>query len=320
MKKGIKLQSVSIYIALIVVVFLFSVSSDTFLTVPNVINIFRQVSTLGIMAIGATFVMITGGVDLSVGAQVSIIGITISHLMVNMQVHPVLSVILGILVGVLIGLCNGLIVTKINIPPMIATLGMMQIVKGMSYFICSGLPIYGFPDGFSVIGQKSIGIIPISVMIFVACIIVGWFILNMTSFGRYIYAVGSNEEATRLSGIATKKIKLSVYVIGSLFTAVAALITLSRINAGQAISGIGTEFDVLTAVILGGVAFTGGAGRISGVIAGILIIGVLSNGLVMVGIGEYVQIMIKGFVLLFALSTTTLTDYISAQRAKKRTA
>lgn len=302
MKVFQKVQTLGIYMALLILIILFSFTNNQFLTVSNFINILRQISSMGIMAVGMTFVMLTGGVDLSVGTQVSIVGISSAYFMVNLGMNPVLATLLGFLIGIVIGLCNGVIITKTTIPPMIATLGMMQIVKGLSYTICGGIPIFGFPKNFAFIGQGSIGIIPFPIIIFAICTIVGAFVLNKTVFGRELYAIGSNAEATRLSGVNVKKGKLLAYVACSAFTGIAAIITLSRINAGQPVSGIGQEMDVLTSITLGGVSFTGGEGKISGVIAGVLILGVLSNGMVMAGLGEYIQLILKGIVLLFALS------------------
>jgi ribose transport system permease protein len=301
-----RVETLGIYLALVVLVIFFAFTNDAFLTASNFLTIVRQVTTLGIMAVGMTMIMLTGGVDLSVGAQVSIIGITIAHFMVNLQMNPVLATLLGILLGLTIGLVNGIIVTRTRIPPLIATLGMMQIVKGLSFLICSGIPIFGFPEGYAFIGQGRIGIIPFPIIILLIALLVGSFVLNKTVFGRNLYAIGSNAEATRLSGVNVKQNTLLVYIIGALFTAVAAVITLSRINAAQPITGIGTELDVLTATVLGGVSFTGGDGRISGVLAGVLILGVLSNGMVMAGLNEYLQLILKGLVLLFALSMDSL--------------
>ena len=296
------LKGLGIYLALIVLMIAFSLMNRSFLSISNFINILQQVSTMGIMAIGMMFVMLTGGVDLSVGTQVSIVGICTATFMVKYGMNPVTAVILGFLVGGLIGVVNGTIVTKTKIPPLIATLGMMQVVQGLSYTICKGIPIFGFPENFSIIGQGRIGIIPIPIIFFILCAIVGSFVLNKTIYGRNLYAIGSNEEATRLSGINVKKGKFIAYIICSSFTGIAAIITLSRINSAQPVSGIGSEMDVLTAIILGGVSFTGGEGKVSGTIAGVLILGVLSNGMVIAGLGEYLQIMLKGLVLIFALS------------------
>lgn len=297
-----KLQTLGIYMALVILIIFFTFMNSSFFSASNFINILRQVSSMGIMAVGAMFVMLTGGVDLSVGTQVSIVGISTAYFMVNYGMNPVLAAILGFGIGILIGLANGIIVTKTKIPPMIATLGMMQIIKGLSYTICEGLPIFGFPEGFSFVGQGSIGIIPFPIILFILCTLIGSFILNKTVFGRSLYAIGSNEEASRLSGVQVKKQKLIAYIACSAFTGIAAIITLSRINAGQPISGIGSEMDVLTAIILGGVSFTGGEGKVSGAIAGVLILGVLSNGMVIAGLGEYMQVILKGAVLLLALS------------------
>jgi ribose transport system permease protein len=301
-----KVETLGIYLALFVLVILFGLSNKAFLTASNFMITLRQISTLGIMAVGMTMIMLTGGVDLSVGAQVSVIGISIAYLIVYMHVHPVLATVLGMLVGVSIGLVNGIIVTRTRITPIIVTLGMMTIVKGVSFTICSGLPIFGFPNGFSFVGQGSIGIIPFPIIVLLLALVTGWFILNKTVFGRNLFAIGSNAEATRLSGINVKRNTLLAYVIGALFTAVAGVITVSRINAAEPITGIGQEMDVLTAIIIGGVSFAGGEGSISGVFAGVLILGVLSNGMVMARLREYIQLIVKGLVLLFALSMDTL--------------
>jgi ribose/xylose/arabinose/galactoside ABC-type transport system permease subunit len=306
-----KYDTLGIYLALFVLVGLFAMSNKAFLTPSNFINVVRQISTLGIMAVGMTMILITGGVDLSVGAQLSIVGVSIGYMMVNLHINPFLATALGISLCLVIGLVNGIIVTRTKIPPLIATMGMLQIVKGLSFTISSGLPIFGFPKGYNTLGQGLIGVIPIPIIFFVVALIIGSFILNKTVFGRNLYAIGSNAEASRLSGINVKRNTLLAYVLGAGFFGVAGVLTLSRVNSALPITGIGQELDVLTAIVLGGVSFTGGDGKISGVIAGVLILGVLSNGMVMAGLDEYLQVILKGVVLLFALSL----DFLKQRKA-----
>lgn len=188
----------------------------------------------------------------------------------------------------------------------------MIIIEGVAFIISKGIPIFGFPQGFSVLGQGYIGIIPIPVIIMVIILIIGAIILNKTYIGRYFYSIGGNEEASRLSGIDVDKIKCLAYTLSGLFAGISGVILLSRTNSGQPTMGKGFEFDVLTAVVLGGVSVNGGVGKISNVISGILIIGVLNNGLVLMGMNTYVQSVIKGIVLLIAVAF----DFI--QRSKKK--
>ena len=198
MKKFLKQfrgQTVSIYIALVAVVILFSALSPTFFTASNIIIVLRQVSSLGIMALGMMYVMLLGNVDLSVGCEVSLLGIVMSYCMVNMGMSIPVTILICIILGLLIGVINGFVVTYCKIPSIIATLGTSWIFKGISYTICNAQPIYGFPEKFSTLGQGSIGPIPIPIILFVLCALLTSFILNKTTYGRTLYAVGSNEES-----------------------------------------------------------------------------------------------------------------------------
>lgn len=315
LKNIFKGQVLSIYIALIAIVALFSIVSPTFHTISNAFTVLRQVAALGIMAIGMMFVMLLGNVDLSVGTQVSLIGIIMSYLMVNKHASIGVAVLIGILVGVLIGLINGFVVTFCKIPAIIATMGTSWIFEGLSYTICKAQPIYGFPESFSHLGQGRIFGVPIPVYLFIICCAFASFVFNKTTFGRSLYATGSNKEASYLSGLKVNALSMATYVICSLFTTLAAIILLSRVNSGQASTGIGQEMDVLTSCVLGGIIFTGGGGQVAGTIAGVLVIGVIQNGLVMVGAGEYVQLMIKGLILIFALSIDSIKKLIESRKS-----
>ncbi len=299
-----------IFVVLAMLFIFFSVASKAFLVPKNLLNIARQVSMLGIASVGMTFVLLLGGIDLSIGSQITLVNIVTAWLMVNGGINPVIASLISICMSTIIGFINGWIIANIKMPPLIVTLGMMTIVEGVAYIICKGLPIFGFPKSFAILGQGYIGIIPIPVIIMIIILGIGTFILNETYFGRFFYAVGGNEEAANLSGINVKKIKYLVYSLSGLFAGIAGIVMLSRTNSGQVLSGKGFEFDVLTACVLGGVSVTGGFGKISNVVAGVLILGILNNGLVLLDVSQFTQMVIKGFVLMLAVAF----DCIQKQR------
>lgn len=291
-----------IFVVLLLLIVFFSITSKVFLVPSNLFNIARQVSMLGIAAVGMAFVLLLGGIDLSIGSQITLVNIVTAWLMVNANVHPVIASLIAIVMSTCIGFANGWIIANIKIPPLIVTLSTMTIIEGIAYIICKGIPIFGFPKFFTILGQGYIGPIPIPVIIMIIILSIGTFILNKTYFGRYFYAVGGNEEAAELSGINVNRIKYLVYSLSGLFAGIAGIVMLSRTNSGQVLAGKGFEFDVLTAVVLGGVSVNGGYGKISNVVAGVLIIGVLSNGMVLLNVSQYVQMVTKGLVLLSAVA------------------
>lgn len=295
-----------IFIVLLVLIIFFTIVSENFLVSNNLLNIARQVSMMGIAAVGFSFVLLLGGIDLSIGSVITLVNITAAYLMVNAEWHPVLAIVVALLISAAIGFSNGWIISNIKMPPIIVTLAMMIIIEGVAYLICGGLPIFGFAKSFAVIGQGYLGPIPIPVIIMAVIMAIGGFILNKTFFGRYFYAVGGNEEAAKLSGIDVKRVKYLVYTLSGFFAGIAGIVILSRTNSGQVLSGKGFEFDVLTACVLGGVSVTGGVGKISNVLAGVLILGVLSNGLVLMDISQFVQMVIKGSVLMIAVALDCL--------------
>ncbi len=311
-KGGQGISKFAIWIALIVLMVFFSVASSGFLTSTNLFNILRQVAVNGIAAVGMTMVIITGGIDISVGAIMGVASVGCATVM-NLGVHPVAAVLVVVAAGLLIGLFNGFFVHEIQLPPMIATLAVQTILRGSTYIISGGLPVYGLPDGFTVIGQGYVGPVPVPVIIMVICFVAGWFILEKTSFGRYIYGVGSNSEASRLSGISVRKVIYGVYGMCGMFSAIAGIVLLSRVNSGQPKAGEGYEMDIITAVVLGGVSTSGGEGKIINVVVGLLLIGVLLNGMVLMNISDYYQRVVKGIVLLLAISY----DRLSQKRAQK---
>lgn len=302
----------AIFVAFIALLVLFSIASPNFLTVKNFMSVARQASMSGVASVGILFVLLLGGIDMSIGSSVSLVCVLCAMLMVNFNVHPLLASLVSILIATLVGLVNGFFVSTLGIPAFISSLAFMRILSGIAFLISGGMPIYGFSENFRLLGQGYVGFIPIPVIIMIVCFAIGSFILNQTTFGRYIYAVGGNEEAAKLSGIQTGTVKYAVYGLSGTFAALAGLIMLARLGSGQASAGDGFEFEVITAAVLGGTSISGGSGKISGVIVGVLFMAFLNNGLVLMNVNAYVQKVIIGCVLLIAVSF----DFI-ARRNKK---
>ncbi|HET6948386.1 MAG TPA: ribose ABC transporter permease, partial [bacterium] len=252
--------------------------SDSFLTVNNLLNIARQVSINAIIAAGMTFVILTFGIDLSVGSALAFSGAIIAGLL--SRGHPlVVGIGAGLLVGGLIGLVNGLIITKGGVQPFIATLGMLTIARGATLVYTDGRPITGLPDAFVWLGAGEIARIPVPVVIMAFVFAASYVVLTQTVLGRYIYAIGGNEEATRLSGVNVAFYKTLAYVISGVLSALSAVILTARLNSAQPTAGMGYELDAIAAVVLGGTTLAGGEGGIGGTLLGAFIIGVLNNGL-----------------------------------------
>ena len=302
MKKWqITLQRYGIVFVLVAMVIFFGCMSKAFFKFDNIINVARQVSILGIIAVGMTLVMLTGGIDLSVGSIVGLSGVLAATLMATNGVNVILSIIITLVVVTLFGFISGLAITKLDIPPLIATLGVMTMARGVAYIISNGLPIYRIPAMMTALGQGYIAYIPIPVVVMILVFVLGIFLLNKTYFGRYFYAIGGNAEATRLSGINVKRMTLIVYILCSLLSGLAGMILMGRLNSGQPSAGSGLELDVVTAVVLGGVSVSGGEGKMSGVVVGVIIMGVLANGLLLMNVSDYYQMVIKGAVLILAV-------------------
>ncbi len=288
-------------IFLIITIIFFAIFAQGFLSVSNIMNILRQISIIGICSIGMMFVILTGGIDLSVGSVIGVTGTLIAYLMVKTNVNMYMAVAAGMFAAVAIGLANGLCVTKLSIPPLITTLATMTGGRGVCYIITGGISIFGFPKAFSVLGQGYVWIVPVPVLCMLFILILGWFLLTKRPYGTYLYSIGGNEEAARLCGINTDKTLILTYVLSGVFAAFAGIVLLSRVNTGPAALGEGYEMDVITSVVLGGVSVSGGEGKLKGVVCGVLIMGILSNGLLIMGISEYYQMVVKCCVLLLAV-------------------
>lgn len=300
-KKVTSSDKLPIIILLIGIIITFSILSSAFFTFDNIRNVLRQVSMIGIAGIGMVCVILTGGIDLSIGSLVAFVNILCAFLMANMGVNPVIASIIGIIAATMVGAINGFFVAYCNLTPMISTLCMMNILRGICFVTTNGLPVFGFPESSKFLGQGYIGVIPVPVIIFIIFIAIGYLLLNKTYIGRYFYAVGGNEEAVTLSGINTKRVKMTAYILCGFFTGIAGVIWLSRVNSGQPSTGTGFEFDVISGIVLGGLSVMGGVGSISGAMIGVIAIGFLNNGLVLMNVNEYYQLIAKGLVLLIAI-------------------
>jgi ribose transport system permease protein len=295
------LEAYGIYFVLLFLILFFTFTTEVFFTSTNLINIFRQVAVVGIVSVGMTFVILTGGVDLSVGGVIACSGVICSKLMLS-GLHPVPAVLITFVFAAVVGVVNAFFVHEFKLNAMIVTLGTLQILKGISYILTGGIPVYGFTEKFKVIGQGYLGFIPIPVVIMIICFLIGNFILRHTSFGQCVYAIGGNEEAVRLTGINIRRVRYAVYVFCALLTSLAGIVLTSRVNNAQPNAGFGYEMDVITGVVLGGVSMSGGEGKITGVFAGILVMQVLGNGMLLLGISEYYQWAVKGIVMLLAIT------------------
>ncbi len=303
-----------IFILFIALCIFFSMMSPYFLTVSNLTNIFVQQSYVIVAAVGLSFIMISGGMDLSIGYQMSLVGVITSILMINLGWPVYGAVAVGLVLGASLGLFNGYMANTLRVHPLIVTLGTSTIYQGLSYTISGSKQIINLPITFKFLGQGYVfEYIPVSVIIMLVVVFIANFVLNRTYFGRYVYALGSNQEAARLAGINVKRMKLIVFSICGFIVALAAMILFARSGSAQSSTGPGTEFTCMTAAILGGISFVGGEGKIGGVVVGVLLLGVLGNGMQLINMGTYVQYVIKGMVLLGAVGF----DIYQKEQAKK---
>ncbi|MCK9286642.1 MAG: ABC transporter permease [Sphaerochaetaceae bacterium] len=306
--KSNNIKKYAILGVLILLAGFFSIVTDSFLTASNLMNISRQVSMLGISAVGMTCVILTSGIDLSVGSVMAIVNIIGAKLMTEAGLPIFPAAVITLIVAAIVGLINGVMISYVGVPAFIVTLATMISLRGLAYVLCAGMPIWGLPDAFRTLGQGYLGPIPIPVIIMLIVFAIGWVFLNRTKTGRYIYGLGGNKEAVRLAGIRTARVGTIAYIISGFLTGLAGLIMLSRINTGQPKIGTSFEMDVITAVVLGGVSMRGGSGSILGVLVGVFITGILSNGMILLNISEYYQQIAKGLVLLFAVTLDTVAN------------
>jgi ribose/xylose/arabinose/galactoside ABC-type transport system permease subunit len=295
------LYKYGIYIAFLLMCVILSFATEAFLTTNNILNVLRQISINGIIAIGMTFVIITGGIDLSVG---SIVGL--SAVVAASFAHPgaypvIVPILVGLLVGLACGGVNGFLIARWRVAPFIVTLGMMTAARGMTMVYTNGRPVINLSDGYNYVGGGYIAGIPLPVIILVLVALIGFFILNYTKFGRHVYAVGGNEHSANVSGVRIKPVKIAVYCIVGLAAGLAGIVLSSRVMAGSPVLGTGYELDAIAAVVIGGTSLFGGVGSIVGTLIGVLIIGTMNNGLDLLNVSSYYQQVAKGVIIVLAV-------------------
>ena len=303
-----KLQSL---IALFILCVVFALLSDKFFTVANGLNVMRQISVNICIAVGMTLIILTAGIDLSVGSMLALCGALTAGLLKNgIVIHQfnliigftILGAILaGIIAGALLGFFNGFVITKFKVPPFVATLAMLTIARGFTMLYTNGFPISSFGDSFTFIGAGWLLGLPVPVWIAAAIVIAAIIVTKKIKLGRYIYAIGGNESAAKLSGININRVKIKVYTIAGALAAVGGIIVTARLDSAQPNAGTGYELDAIAAVVIGGTSLSGGRGSIWGTVLGAIIIGVLNNGLVLLDVSPFWQQVVKGSVILLAV-------------------
>lgn len=307
------IKEYGIVLVLILEVILFGILKPKFVTVSNFLTILKQSSTVCICAVGMLFVLLTGGINLSVGFMMSATGMICAIFMVWFGMNPALAIVLAMIAMLLVGVVIGSIVAYLNVAPFIVTMAFMNVLKGFSFMVTDGRNISDLPDSFCEIGLGNFLGIPIPIVLMALALFLGYFILRRMYAGRFFFAIGSNEEAARLSGVNVELTKILTYVISCFFATFAGIVMLARIKTAAPNTGNGLEFDVITACVLGGVSMTGGEGKIYQVLVGSVIIAALNNGLIMLQVSEYIQIILKGIILLLAV----VYDMMQRKRKKK---
>ena len=296
----INFKDYGVIIGFLILCTIISFATPNFLTKTNILNLLRQSSIIGIIATGMTFVVISGNFDLSVGAIAALSGaITMTFLSGGPNLF--LAILVSLTVGALIGAVSGVLVAKVNIPSLIATMGMVTITRGILLLYTGGYPVSGFNNVLSAMGNDYFLGIPIPVIVFFTGIILSYIVLSYTKFGRYVFAVGGNEGAARLSGINVDKYKILVFIINGCFAALAGIILVSRLGTATPVAGEGYELDAIASAVIGGTSVSGGEGNILMTIIGVLLISVISNSFNLLGVNIYFQYIFKGLIILAAV-------------------
>ena len=297
-------------LAMFIFLTVFPTTRSTFLTPKNMFNILRQNASNLFLATGMTMVIILGGIDLSVGSVIALSGVVAAGCVVNFGLSEAVGFIAAIAVGAAVGLFNGFNICKTDIPPFIVTLASMNITKGIALVLTGGAPIRCMTDAFKFPGAGYVGPVPTPVILMIVIFIIAALMINKTQLGRHIYAVGGNVQAAKFSGISVQKVKFIVYAYTGVMAGIAGVVIASRLYSGQPTAGDGAEMDAIASVVVGGTSMSGGSGRIGGTLIGVLIIGVLNNGLNLMGVDSNFQYIVKGLVILLAV-------YVDFLRNKK---
>ena len=299
------IRSAGIGIALLALIAFFSLTTEFFLSANNVTNILTQVTINLILAVGMTFVILIGGIDLSVGSVMAFAAVLAGQAITLPELGPVtligLACLAGLGGGLLCGVLNGAISAFWGLPSFIITLGMLNVARGAALQISDAQTIYSFPPAFEAFGSALIWGIPLVFLVALAITLIAWFVLNLTVFGRLLYALGNNEEAVRLAGHPVFRLKVAAFTISGLTAGIAAIVYMARLNVASPIAGVGFELNAIAAVIIGGTSLSGGRGSVIGTLLGAFIIGVLANGLILIGLSDFVRQMITGLVIVVAV-------------------
>jgi ribose transport system permease protein len=294
-------------IGLVALGVIFSFTTTAFLSFRNLLNILDQVTVLGILSLGMTAVIILGGIDLSVGSVLAFSMMILGWLSHDMQLPIVLSIAAALLAGALCGWVNGSLITRAKLPAFIATLSMMTIARGLANIITDGRQIVGYPDWFdSFATTRYFGFLSLTVALAIVLVIASWIFLRYRAAGRSLYAIGGSAEVARLAGIRVRNVTSWVYVASGLLSGLAGIVLASRLDSSQPSAGLGYELDAIAAVVIGGASLSGGVGGIGGTVVGVLIIGVLHNGLNLTGVSPFIQQVVIGVVIALAVSSDTL--------------
>jgi ribose/xylose/arabinose/galactoside ABC-type transport system permease subunit len=278
-----------------------SITTDSFLTMDNVVNIVRQSSIIGFIAIGMTFVMITGGIDLSVGSVVGLSGVVAASLAPDNSKAFVLPLVVGLAVGPAVGFVNAALIVRAGILPFLATLAVMAAMRGMALVYTNGQPVSDLSPAFDWLGSGTLGPVPVPIILFVIVAVIADHALQRTRFGRHVYAVGGNPESARIVGIPVRGILLSVYLIAGALAAFAGIVLTARVDGADPLAGTGYELNAIAAVVIGGTSLFGGVGSIRGTVLGVLLLGVVQNGLDLLNVSSYYQETIQGLILVIAV-------------------
>ncbi|MDL2295517.1 ribose ABC transporter permease [Lachnospiraceae bacterium OttesenSCG-928-E19] len=293
-------ENMGILAALIVISAIVAIMSPVFLSVDNALSVGRQISTNAVLTLGMALVIITGGIDLSVGAVVALSG-TLCVGFINKGMPVALAVVVCIGIGVFVGFINGIVIAKTGMAPFIVTMSTMNIGRGIAYLYSGGLPLRCTSDAFAVLGTGYLGPIPLPIVYLAILVFIVWLLLSRSKFGTYVYALGGNREAARFSGIPTVKIEVIVYTISGFLSGFAGVVLAARMFSGQPSVQQGAEMDAIAACVLGGVSMTGGMGKVGGTMIGALIIGVISNGLNLLNVNPFIANIVKGIIVLIAV-------------------
>jgi ribose transport system permease protein len=294
-------------VGLILLCVLLSLATDTFLSVRNALNILDQVTVLGVMAIGMTFVILIGGIDLSVGSVLALAMMVMGWLANVVGVPLPVSILIALVAAGLCGMVSGVLITAFRVPPFIATLAMMSVARGLANMITDGQQIVGFPDWFTTLAiSRHFGILTATVALMLIILVVAAAFLRYRAGGRMLYAVGGNPEVARLAGIDVRLVNIGVYVVAAVLAGLAGIVLAARLDSVQPSSGFGYELDTIAAVVIGGTSLSGGTGTVGGTLIGVLIIGVLRNGLNLLNVSPFLQQVVIGVVIVLAVAAETL--------------